>query len=285
MFGLVALITVSISAAPTDNEAAGINCLIKHLKGMKKLPASFPEHSGGTFLSSSDCDSVITEIKKDCYKEIALMFRIDTDFNVHTKCIMADLRTHNMLEETLLMRVYEMSESLTASEKKKKISEVGDNVENIMKEALISCIYKQAMKELSEDTINNKNIDLGDTKMMDYCGKKRIIDNGLIDTTVYKINLNPDNLDVEGVDCDAVLKSKIRIFVKHLYELLQGGKKFDKDVFDCFVKKFKESKYFNRLMVLGIMAELDLSEEEKAAEVQKFIDFMKELTYTVANCK
>lgn len=153
-----------------------------------------------------------------------------------------------------------------------------------MKDAAISCVFRKAFELWLEGTSDN-NIDLGETKMMNYCGKKRIIDNGLIDTTVFNITLNPDNLDVEGVDCDAVLKSKERIFMKQFYDLHRGDKQFNQDVFDCFVMKFEESKYFNRYMLLGIMSQPNLSDEEKAAEVHKLNDFMKELTDTAASCE
>lgn len=254
------------------------------MKALKKLPADFPEHSVDG-VSHFDCNASYEEVQKKAYNVLALKFRTEIKLGRQTKCVMADLRMHNLFEDSMMIVVYSASENMGDIELKKKIKEIIQRIEKTSIEALTSCVYKQAIRKLSEATIGNRSVDTGDTKMMDYCGRKRIVDLSLIDTNFYNVKLNPDNLDVEGVDCDAVLKAKIRIFVTLLFGLLQDEPDFDKAVFDCFITKFKENKYFNRFMVLATMAELDLTKEQKEAEVQKTADFMAELTDKVAKCK
>lgn len=247
------------------------------------MPANFSEqHVEET--KNIDCGSRIAKLEKEVYKTVALKFRTDTDFGVHTNCIMADLRTHTWFEEVMKWKVYSMSYSMPENETKQKISEADVRIERTLEDAIMSCLFKKALHNMSDKAIND--MDDGFNKMGKYCARQRVIELHLIDDKLVKnIAINPDHLDTEGINCDAVLDGKFADFAKKLHSNLKGDSHFKKEAFDCFIKKFKEGQFYNKYLALVVYSELSLAAEKKSIEVNRFGTFMSDLSESVAECK
>lgn len=117
-----------------------------------------------------------------------------------------------------------------------------------------------------------------------YCSKKYLVDNNLIDTNVYKFELNPDHLDVVEVDCGQFVKEALKIYRKKLAEKLRGLGLNNVQV-DCALKKFQNLKYYNKGLVFKVLSDLNITEAQKARERKNFIALMKELFYIVGDCE
>lgn len=116
----------------------------------------------------------------------------------------------------------------------------------------------------------------------DFCTKKHLIDIGMLDDKVYKVELNPKSLNTENVHCEEVLaevtKKTHEVLIKRLSSSLTPENQ------ECVMSKYDESKHTDRLMLLTILGQLEMSVEQLQAERVKFTDMMKAIATAVEAC-
>lgn len=116
-----------------------------------------------------------------------------------------------------------------------------------------------------------------------YCIRKFVIDNDLIDLSIYNVTLNPTNLNVTGIECESMIENGFELGLttalhgKH-YQLTPEQK-------ECIGDKLRHKKFYKQMLRTMVIKELQLTEEQAAIERPKFIRFMVDLTEEIpANC-
>lgn len=104
----------------------------------------------------------------------------------------------------------------------------------------------------------------------------------MLDDKAYKVTLNPTSLDTENVHCEEILaevtKKTHEVLIKRLGSSLTPEKQ------ECVMSKYDESKHTDRLMLLTVLGQLEMTVEQLQAERGKFIDMMKAITTAVEAC-
>lgn len=117
-----------------------------------------------------------------------------------------------------------------------------------------------------------------------YCGRKYVVDHHMQDDRIT-IDLNPNKINVDGIDCDAIESAKVKKIEEDLFPVLHGGEHpLDEAQTECFLKKFREGNFHHRFLTVVIIGSLDLSDELKAAQPEKVNAFYSDLATATGPC-
>ena len=119
----------------------------------------------------------------------------------------------------------------------------------------------------------------------DYCTRKLVVDNKLIDTTKYNIILNPKNLDVSAVNCEQELEKAFKSFEVILMKMVKDDDDLNDEKSQCILNKYREQHFGHKLIRLGVLSELEISDENKLEERIAYIQSMYDLVSTIKECK
>lgn len=285
LVGVLALFSLSESRAVFDQ--GKVNCFIKHLKSEGKLESSYPEATVANHIEH--CEDNVKDLKKEAYKKVALTVRRKSDFGEYTTCIMAGLRSKHWAEEIMLKIVYEASLTLSAEEKETKLATADAAIEDTVEEAFFLCVVDKEFGGMF-DSMMKKDASSSseeDDPFEDYCARKLVVDNKLIDTVKYNVILNPKNLDVSAANCEQVLEKAFKTLEVAVTKTLKDDDdfNFDDKESQCIINKYREQNFGQKLMRLGVLSELDVTAETKEEEKKNFIQTMYELVRMVKACK
>ena len=231
----------------------------------------------------------VKDLKKETYSNVVLDARRQSDFGAYTPCLIAGLRSKHWAEEIMLKAVYEASLTLSAEEKEAKLAAADATIKGAIEKALYICIVEKEFGAMF-DSIMRKDASSSSEKddpLEDYCARKLIVENKLIDTVKYNITLNPKNLDVAAVNCEEVLEKAFMTIVVAVTKALNTDDdfKFDDDETQCLINKYREQHFGQKLMRLGVFSELDITAETKEEEKKVFIQTMHGLVHMIKECK
>lgn len=276
-------ITCTSDAAPTSTTAK-LNCLIRKLKAEHKLADDYPEFAVPK--DESDCDQFIIDADKEAYTAIAFDIRIHSFYGDHTSCIMARLRSLKLVEDIWLNFIHQSSESISKLDKIVKADEIESKTNEVKRVASMDCAFNHEYGKLFDSVaaINSSELEEKKLKMQEYCARKLVVDNKLLDTSFGEIVVNPDNLIVEFVRCDRVLLNLTAKFLNLLKITLNNNLLLASNQVKCFREELNNEQFLSKYLVIGVLNELNISDEQKATEKEKFISFMTEASKKFVDC-
>jgi hypothetical protein len=126
----------------------------------------------------------------------------------------------------------------------------------------------------------------------EYCIKKYLIKNGLIDTTVYDIDPNPHKINITGRNCEDMIRKSNEDIYEQLTQVYLTEKAFGVEMgddreakVDCAIEKFREADYFDLMLRITALTTLAITHEQKSLERESFIKaFSKISSNIVATC-
>lgn len=130
----------------------------------------------------------------------------------------------------------------------------------------------------------------------EYCIKKYLIKNSLIDVYTYDIDPNPHKINITGLNCvEMIRKSNEEIYEqltqaylteKPLTDSVGGETDRDRELrVECAIEKFREADYFDLMLKITALTTLAITHEQKSLERETFIKaFSKISSNIVATC-
>lgn len=99
----------------------------------------------------------------------------------------------------------------------------------------------------------------------DYCVRKHLIDNGLLDANVRNVTGDPN--------CKPIL---VKLYNENFttFTKLNKVKNMTEMELQCAMAKYSERKYIEHLLIASVMDWTQMSDEKRAAEEVKFIKTM-----------
>lgn len=127
------------------------------------------------------------------------------------------------------------------------------------------------------------DFDCNNEEFEKYCVRKFVIDNDLIDLSIYNVTLNPTNLNVTGVKCESLIEIEFEL---GLTRALNTNKhRLTPEQKECIGDKLRNKKFYKQMLRTMVIKELELTDEQAAIERPKFIQFMVDLTKEIpATC-
>lgn len=255
-----------------------INCFIKHLKSLKMIGEDFPEHDGN---QHSNCTEVVKEAAQIIYKDCGPKTGFP-DFDKHKPCIMDNLKSHRWVEKEMEQMVIVSSETISIEEKVKRAKEIATVNNQILHGALELCVNTDLYDSVFDSMLSRSKDDgKEDDPMSDYCKRKIVDDHNLIDKNVYTFIVNPTNLNVTGLNCTVNFNFPILNLDATSKLSIKNNKK---TVSQCRTDHLNGNEFTARMFTLQILRKLNITNDQKASERVRFIEFVSNLFKNLIKC-
>lgn len=121
----------------------------------------------------------------------------------------------------------------------------------------------------------------------EYCVKKYLIKNNLIDTVMYNVEPNPHSINVTGLNCaDMIKKFNDDIYEELGFAYLETSNLGSAEKVDCALEKFREADYFDLMMKVTAITTFEaiLTPEQRSNERENFIRILAKISSNIAAC-
>jgi hypothetical protein len=233
-------------------------CMVKYLKGIKLLELSYPE-AEGTFYHSLFCSTIIDSIKNQTETKLNnLLIRYGS-----RECLMNSFRRYNFADYLMKLDLL-MNLTDTQEEPNKLELELAEDVlytivgytsndcfgvRDYLKRYVLRYLFDSSKPELR-------------MKQRQYCDLKYVVNHNMIE--VENVNFNPENITIEGLDCEDMLaqeKSKARKQFK-----IQAEDYISKNAKRCslpeVMDRYDDSNPFDNIKTAEVLGRMPLSQED-----------------------
>lgn len=271
MFATVVIVlSISFVHCRSVDDSPQINCYIRHLKNAKKLESHFLERPEA--YQVSNCSELIDSYNKKLYQQLASTV-LSSIFHDAVDCIISEMKNSNASDDYMKRLVYSKSK-LNSVEKQKIDLELKQNIKTTLKNATKSCKAFDGVHRKQFDQYFKLFLDAVKDPLKEYCVRKYVIENKLINTALYNVSLNPTANSTEET-CARFLEKFVESFTRDLIEVLKDdGRGFNDGELECFLKKLQKSKFIDKMLVIGVLSEIKISEVQKNAERKSYVEFM-----------
>jgi hypothetical protein len=119
----------------------------------------------------------------------------------------------------------------------------------------------------------------------DYCVKKYLVKNNLIDTVAYVFDLNPHNINVTGLNCEATIKKSNNDIYEQLgFVYLESLNLGNIEKVECALEKFREADYFDLMMKISALTTFSITPEQRLDERENFIRILSKISSNISTC-
>lgn len=267
------------------------NCLLDYIKTQSS--PSEVNYYNRTFKKYQEfipdeklCNRFIDRISTDFYPGLSRDLANEEELAKISDCITENLKQGNFSIYTI-KHMFNGITKLSRRKKKKIQRGIKYSMERAIDAATNACTFEDSQSEAFDDLVKSQGDSQTDSgKIQDYCVRKHLVDNGFIDTNVYKIELNPANVNTTGVNC-----FKMVVFVKSVYDeimLANFETSFDRITskkVKCIEKTIDEHNYFETSFRIVFLTESPaFTDEQKQIEKKNYIEKMKLLSTDVFKC-
>ncbi|KAG5675053.1 hypothetical protein PVAND_004991 [Polypedilum vanderplanki] len=285
---IILILAVAVVAKSAPLKTSTDNCIANYLKKNELLTSAFGDESEVEITAS--CEMLVQTIKINIYKSLEDSLIEDEEMKEHSECIIDNVYETDYGDKLLVLHVLEKDNlTLKEDEKMEMKNVILQDAYALITKALLKCkmnsIFGEIFDSMFNEEENSSEEELSDIE--DYCVRKYIIDNNLLDKSKYQLNKNPKNIDTTSVDCVTIFNSVVeqiereivKIYTKEINSSSEESKEDeDKTGSDCVLKVVRLGKYVEMLAPFDYLIEFNLSDEEKAKEKIKFINIMDDLT-------
>lgn len=254
------------------------NCYADYLKKHGILDEKFPSEpfEGESFL----CEIVLATTMDTVYATLLDEFKKNEEFKDAADCIVDNLRKFRWSDLDIKEKVYEVSE-LPEDERRSSISEIKALQGKTSSEAVVNCFAEKEFGDLFDHIIMK---DDQEDLVGDYCARKFILENNLIDAHKYQVIRNPNNLNTKDIKCDVIIKQHFADAEEELRQYLIKSSSENANKIDCLINKYHENQFLNKTLAIAMLGELALTEDQKAVERNEFIQSMTKITSDLSVC-
>lgn len=242
----------------------------------------YPEHQTRNQLQ--DCEMSIKNLKTDVYKEMLTNLKTNSIARPISDCIIDYLKIEHWAEIQMKFAVYDASQ-LPIGERRKKTEELRELSEREPEFSVKYCQHEPSLGALFEELIQSDDSNDEDDRLTEYCTRKYLIDNAIIDTHVYNVTLDTNGIDLSTSNCGEIIENLMKEGENALIESL---KEEDPDASQnevaCMLKRYRDGNYIEKLMKVAVLGNLDLDNNQRIKERRDFIKFVTGIVDEVSFC-
>lgn len=275
------LVLSVVRAAEIDSIENTFNCYTDYLKRHGVLDAKFVSEpfNGESVL----CEAVLSTTVAGVYSALHDEFKMNSQLSSSADCIVDQLKRSHWSDLDIKEQVYVFSETMTEAEKDQKIHELQQLQANISQAAVISCMAEKEFGELFEQVFSKE--EEYEDFVADYCARSYAIENKIVDTAVYFVDPNPNNINIKDVQCQPIVEKNFKEAEEELRKHLLKDIGENAHRVDCLIKKYHDNHYFDKTLAVELLGELKITEDQKKVEKKKFIASMTKITVSLAECQ
>lgn len=264
----VILINYSISSNDEIYFIGRANCMIRYLKNLKELEADIKE--------------LVTEYEVDCTEYLEKI--ISSDISNYLR----EIRNSRRFDDKQRICLENQFNVSTLSNLRMKASayEVLGYFMNIPAKEKIKSFYKEHDREFERISLICSTLDEPQNgrkelkrklkpkfgPAIEYCGKLYFIKQGDINITISKVDLNPENIDVESIDCKTEIKRAIQEFDQQIVDVTKlENPGISEEEIDCILEVYHNENFIWKSLFLMIQESIDMEVSYKNQKIKEFI--------------
>lgn len=202
----------------------------------------------------------------------------------NSACIREQLEAINFPEIMMKLFVYEKSLKTSKKQKKKLVAATNTEAENKLQVAISMCVSEPVFGEMFDSIMKNdvEEEDTLDEKQNDYCIRKYVVDKELVDTKIFTINLNPDNIEL-NFECEDRIEDmfeSLEEVIKDSFETANQSKK----QLRCMNKGLRTGKAGEYIAKISVLSEVQLTDDQKKEFRVEFIEKLKGYYQEMIKC-
>lgn len=275
--------------ADTRVDRKELDCMAAYLK-QHEFPQKSLNRTGETRASEVLCYAQIELLRETFLTELDKELQADEELAPHASCLVEKANTSAMFELSMKQILIQDTKKMSKRKMKKALKAIEYAMEKKLEIAVALCTADKVFGEMFDEAyaiayaeVNTSNFTEEDLKFT-YCSKKYMVDNNLFNHS-YQVNLNSKNVNVSYLNCDEIVQNLIREAVDELKEAFEEeSERVSKRKMKCISNAIRNSWYYETLFNVIILAEIGLSEKDKANERIKFIRSMENIYENVMKC-
>lgn len=274
----------SIGGRETDT------CIADYLKSKGLVGAQF----GSDRPLNPFCTAIVEITKNHILDSVRLEVLSDKDMRKEADCVMNSLKKSEFGNSLLVVYVYELTDGIAEAERTEMLKQAQTKVTRATFDAFMTCQADQKFGQLFDELLEADSSSEEETKdQEDYCIRKHIIDNKLIDTNRFHLKLNPKHLDTSTIDCNVVYQKALKVAEDELVEALldddsseenEVQSNIDPSNVTCLLDVVRHGNYIDKMVHFDYVREFDLDASRKSELRQKFIIVMTKLAEDSSKC-
>lgn len=276
MFVVSMLLSICADGKHLTSSQDTLNCYADYLKRNDLIESSFQSIAHNNVES---CDSMMTVIHAQVYEALYKDFSEDS-----AECIVNNLKKSKYVDYSIKEQVFRESLHLTKPQKEQMAKNIKKTQHSILENAKLSCIAIKEFSTMFNQLLGDKTVENDDSDPTeDFCARKFVVDNNFIDNNVYILNTNPQSINTTNIDCDGIMKRVLKSIESDLKEVIEKDDDAEEKV-KCIIGKYNANHYFERLLAIIFLKELDPTEAQKIKEREKFIEIMINISKNIEDC-
>lgn len=218
--------------------------------------------------------------------------QLDKDFAPHIECLEKTLRSFNISDSYILKRFYFEDTHMSVVRKEKALCDTSTMIVNKIELAQEICIpelmfgdkFDKLYEDYNETETESDEEELAQLQE-NYCQVEHLIAT-TFEKDVYWFNSNPNNINVTGLDCEAIwhrLTDEENYILKTKFEnafVSPSPKELR-----CVMNTIRDSEYSERLAAAWTFRDIRLSDERYEIEKKIYVNFMTKLYADVMKCR
>lgn len=288
---LVILAALSLACAETDSESdpLTLECMANYLKDKNLLDDKFTSYTRKKpfvcdLYMSNVCESTLDkaiesmlETSSDDSSEVKRMKKVLAE---NSACIRQQLLAISYQDDTIKYLLYSETDRLTEDHKAKIVDEAENELLLKGKFAEAMCASSFIFGEIFDDAIKNSrgnsrpdddrktsnDAEAIENLKAEYCIRKYVVDNGIVDTKEFTINLNPTNLEL-NFECEDPLKGQFSMMEEIVFlnilpdkDDLEGAGSQLKSEVACLRSSLKNAEALTVFAKVAVLSEISLSD-------------------------
>lgn len=176
------------------------------------------------------------------------------------------------------------TQSMSQDAKAIKSNEIKAESDKSIEKTLEFCMTHKFFSDMFDRTMNQPH-DAEEDPVTQYCIRKHVVDNNEIDTKVYHVNVNPNNIDTkEAAETCRDFYKLYKMFTKLAFEAVIEKNIRSEATRECVRGVLFKTRVIDLALALEVLSELKLTDAQKAAEKKKFMSFVDEFTESMLKC-
>lgn len=281
LFIVIATISMTLTAEISSRQA--FQCLAAYAKTKGITDPAFDTIDYDS--SKEECIQLRHRFISDVRKEIRTKINEAEIQPKYSACIYEKLTGSDSFVNSIIK-----SAALEYSGEKMQIGKLRSTVDTVLdyiKSSVVACKsdadFGEEFDRLFEQV---KGTEKNETDLEEeYCVKKYLIKNNLIDTVLYNIDPNPHNINVTGLNCEGMIKKfNDDIYNEIGFAYIESSELYHIEKVECALEKFREADYFDLMMKISILTTVDVTPIQKLDERENYIRILKKISSNIAGC-
>lgn len=268
-------------------------CIADYLKSKGLIGNEF----GSTKPLNPLCEVIVEVTKSNILASVQQEILNDKDMSKESECVMESLKNSDFGNSLLLIYVYETSDNIANEEMQKKLKLAKSQVTHATFNSFMSCQADKKFTQIFDSLLNGDDSSSEEEtdEKEDYCIRKHIIDNNLINKNHFKLQLNPKNLDTSAIDCNVLYQKALKDaedeLVKALLEDDDSSEeqdvnkmKIDPSNVTCVLESIRKGNFIDQMLHFDYIKEYDLTPVKKEELRLEFVNVMTRLAEKSSDC-